>query len=65
MRSKIATEWNFTSGFLRYYESNYAFAAQMAYCYASGESVGRPGSRNMLLVDELFMFFMRLKLGLF
>ena len=37
----------------------------MRYCYASGERESRPGSRSMLLVDEIFMFCVRLKLGLF
>ena len=37
----------------------------MTYCYASGEREPRPVCRNMLLVDELFMFLVRLKLGLF
>ena len=47
----------------------YAFirpsAEQMVYCYASGQRETRPGARNMLLIDELFMFLVRLKLGLF
>ena len=37
----------------------------MTYCYASGERENRPASRNMLLIDEMFMFLVRLKLGLF
>lgn len=40
-------------------------AETMRYCYASGERESRPGSRSMLLVDEMFMFCVRLKLGLF
>ena len=37
----------------------------MTYCYASGEREGRLASRDMLLVDELFVFLVHLKLGLF
>ena len=37
----------------------------MTYCYASGVRENRPASRNMILVDELFMFLVPLKLGLF
>ena len=37
----------------------------MTYCYASGERENRPASRNMLLIDEMFMFLVWLKLGLF
>lgn len=37
----------------------------MTYCYASGERGSRPGARSMLLIDEMFMFLVRLKLGLF
>ena len=40
-------------------------AELMTYCYASGERENRPASRNMLLIDEMFMFLVRLKLGLF
>ena len=34
-------------------------------CYASGERENRPASRNMLLIDEMFIFLVQLKLGLF
>lgn len=40
-------------------------AENMTYCYASGERGSRPGARSMLLIDEMFMFLVRLKLGLF
>ena len=40
-------------------------AELMTYCYASGERENRPASRNMLLIDEMFMFLVWLKLGLF
>ena len=35
----------------------------MTYCYASGEREGRLASRDILLVDELFVFLVHLKLG--
>lgn len=37
----------------------------MTNCYASGERESRPCARSMLLIDEMFMFLVRLKLGLF
>ena len=40
-------------------------AEKMTYCYASGVLDSRPNSRVMLLIDELFMFLVRVKLGLF
>lgn len=61
----------FYTGFPSYKHMKFFFdfvrpcAEGMTYCYASGERDNRPGSRNMLLIDELFMFCVRLKLGLF
>ena len=40
-------------------------AELMTYCYTSGERENRPASRNMLLIDEMFIFLVQLKLGLF
>ena len=40
-------------------------AAKMTYCYASGVLDSRPNCRVMLLIDELFLFLVRMKLGLF
>ncbi|XP_065067591.1 uncharacterized protein LOC135693131 [Rhopilema esculentum] len=37
----------------------------MKYCYASGERGSRPASRQLQQIDELFLFLVRLKLGLF
>ena len=37
----------------------------MVYVYASGIGTNRPGVRKMQLIDELFLFCVRLKLGLF
>ena len=37
----------------------------MTYCYASGILENRPNIRAMHLIDELFMFLVRIKLGLF
>ena len=37
----------------------------MVYVYASGIGNNRPGVRKMQLIDELFLFCVRLKLGLF
>ena len=34
----------------------------MTYFYASEDGERRPSFRNMLLIDELFMFLVRLKL---
>lgn len=40
-------------------------AETMVYVYASGRGTNRPGVRKMQLIDELFLFCVRLKLGLF
>lgn len=40
-------------------------AEKMTYCYASGILESRPTSRAMQLIDEMFMFLVRIKLGLF
>ena len=40
-------------------------AETMVYVYASGIGTNRPGIRKMQLIDELFLFCVRLKLGLF
>ncbi|XP_068713587.1 uncharacterized protein [Montipora foliosa] len=48
-----------------FYEFVRSAAETMTYCYASGERESRPGARTMQLIDELFMFLVRLKLGLF
>lgn len=37
----------------------------MVYCYASGERPSRPEVRSMQLIDEMFLFLVQLKLGLF
>ena len=48
-----------------FYEFVRPAAETMTYCYASWERESRPGARTMQLIDELFMFLVRLKLGLF
>lgn len=40
-------------------------AETMTYCYATGILENRPNVRAMQLIDELFMFLVRIKLGLF
>ena len=40
-------------------------AETMTYCYASGILENCPNIRAMHLIDELFMFLVRIKLGLF
>jgi len=40
-------------------------AENMTYCYASGVLESRPACRALPLIDELFMFLVRIKLGLF
>lgn len=37
----------------------------MTYCYATGERESRPKARNMQVIDEMFMFLVRLRLGIF
>lgn len=56
------TSYEYIQTFFRFLQP---CAETMRYCYASGERESRPNCRNMLLVDELFMFCVRLKLGLF
>lgn len=36
----------------------------MTYCYAAGILQNRPNVRAMQLIDKLFMFLVRIKLGL-
>lgn len=61
----------FYTGFTSYehiklfYELVKPTAQTMTYCYATGERPSRSGARNMLIIDELFMFLVRLRLGLF
>lgn len=48
-----------------FYEIAKRSAETMQYCYTSGmSSKTRPGGRTMVLIDELFMFLVRLRLGL-
>ena len=44
-----------------FYEFVKPTAETMTYCYASGEGESRPGSRSMKLIDEMFLFLVRLK----
>ena len=37
----------------------------MTSCYATGERQSPSGAQNMQVIDELFMFLVELKLGLF
>ena len=61
----------FYTGFTSYeqikffYELVQPTAKTMTYCYATGERKSRSGARNMQVIDELFMFLVRLGLGLF
>ena len=61
----------FYTGFISYehikffYELIKPTADRMTYCYATGERGSRSGARNMQVIDELFMFLVRLRLGLF
>lgn len=61
----------FYTGFTSYkyikffYEFIAPTALHMTYCYATGERESRPGARNMHIIDEFFMFAVRLRLGLF
>jgi len=48
-----------------FYEFLRPTAQTMTYCYASGERESRPRARTMQLIDEVFMFLVRLKLGLY
>jgi hypothetical protein len=50
--------------FITFFEFVKPSAQTMTYCYASNMSVSRPGSKKMVLVDELFMFLVRIRLGL-
>lgn len=38
-------------------------AQTMTCCYATGERQSHPGARNMKVIDEFFMFLVRLRLG--
>ena len=61
----------FYTGFCTYnhFKFFYNFARPSAetttYCYATGILQNRPNVRAMQLIDELFMFLVRIKLGLF
>ena len=61
----------FYTGFTSYertklfYELVKPTAQTMTHCYATGERPSRSGARNMQILDELFMFLVRLRLGLF
>ena len=61
----------FYTGFTSYeqikffYELVQPTAKTMTYCYATGERKSRSGARNTQVIDELFMFLVRLRLGLF
>ena len=48
-----------------FYELIKPTADRMAYCYATGERRTLSGVRNMQVIDELFVFLVRLRLGLF
>ena len=50
--------------FVLFYDFIKPTSETMTYCYASG-LYPRPSSKKMLLIDELFMFLVRLRLGLF
>ena len=51
--------------FISFFEFVKPSAETMIYCYAHNiPSVSRPGSKKMLLIDELFMFLVRIRLGL-
>ena len=57
----------FYTGFISYehikffYELIKLTADRMTYCYATGERGSRSGARNMQVIDELFMFLVRLR----
>ena len=51
--------------FLLFYNLIRPTAEKMTYCYATGVLENRPHVRAMQLIDELFMFLVRIKLGLF
>ena len=53
---------NHIKRFFEFVEPN---AKYMTYCYASGVRESRPAARQMQLIDEIFMFLVRLKLGHF
>lgn len=61
----------FYTGFVSYehikafYEIIKPTAERMTYCYATGDRESRPKARTMLVIDELFMFLVRIRLGLF
>ena len=61
----------FYTGFPSYAHIQFFFqfvqpsAKMMTYCHASGGRESRPASGNVLLLDEVFMFLVCLKLGLF
>lgn len=61
----------FFAGFCKYDHLKFFYnfarpsAETMTYCYATGLLQNRPNVKGMQLIDELFMFLARIKLGLF
>lgn len=61
----------FYTGFISYQHIKFFYdiikpsAERMTYCYATGERESRPKARNMQVIDEMFMFLVRLRLGIF
>lgn len=51
--------------FIFFYNFIKPTAETMTYCYASGILENRPNIQAMQLIDEFFMFLVRIKLGLF
>lgn len=51
--------------FVLFYNFIQPNADNMTYCYASGISESRPDCRSLPLIDELFLFLVRIRLGLF
>ena len=53
------------SSFCHFFNLVKPTAETMVYVYASGLGVSRPAIRKMKLIDELFLFCLRLRVGLF
>lgn len=51
--------------FFQFYEFARPCAEHMKYVYSAGTQESRPAARTMLIIDELFLFLVRLRLGLF
>ena len=49
----------------RFYQFVEPSAQRMTYVYSAGVQGSRPSARTMLLIDELFLFLVRVRLGLF